>query len=370
MLTVLGLSVREFVNWPGIGETGDGELPNQVVVPAHGEDPALVEATLRHLRGLAPDVPITVLSTDAQPRMSMPSKTSYLALSPSGSSKGALINKSISEGALGQGTLCIYDADSRPTSLCHNRLGSPLISQQLSVYAPSRGAWPGFWSGCATNQTAWALGYERRSLRSRNFYLIGHGLTLDVSYLAQTPFAEGVPGEDILLGYRAALNGITVAISPGLDVAEAPGGLREFLHQSGRWFMGEWCSLRAVTAPEGDHWRRLRLLGKRYAGLGFWLAGPPLVLVFGIKPAVSRARWALLSLILVRSGRWLATERIERRYRHISGHHLARFLGFNGKPLLAAFGAYWGVIRYGLTDRLSAMPKARTREDTLCRARI
>lgn len=349
-----------------MGEPDEGDLPDHIVIAARAEDPRLIDATLGHLRALDPDVPITVISPSAQRRASTPvPNTAFVGIPAGDPSKGALINAFVAQGTLANGIVSIYDADSRPTSLRHKRLGSPVISQQLSVYTPPRrvggGGWrTGFWSGCASNQSAWALGYERRSLRGRSFYLIGHGLTMDVSYLAETPFAEGVPGEDILLGYRMAMAGIDVAISPGVDVAEAPEALWEFLHQSGRWFMGEWCSLRAVTQHRGNPFVRLRLLGRRHVGLAFWAAGPPFVFACTVTGIRSRARWAWLALIVVRGARWAATERIERRHRPIPSNHLARFVGFNGKPLLASVGAFWAVVRYGLNDQLSAMPKART----------
>jgi cellulose synthase/poly-beta-1,6-N-acetylglucosamine synthase-like glycosyltransferase len=366
LLTLLGLTVREFVNWPRIGSAGDGDLPNHIIVAAHGEDPSLIEATLGHLRKLAPEVPITVLTTNSAPPISSQVTNTYqVALPTVDPSKGALINAFVASGTLGDGTVCIYDADSRPTSVRHNRLDHPVVSQQLSIYTlpprQGRGNWlSGFWSGCATNQTGWALGYERRAFGSQCFYLIGHGLTLDSAYLGDTPFAEGVPGEDILLGYTTAINGIRVAISPGLDVAEAPDDLPEFIRQSGRWFMGEWCSLRAVTAPGSHRWVRLRLLGERHAALTFWLVGPPIIVVVGVIAVLSRARWGLLTLFLVRVGRWSATERLESRYRRTSGHCLARLVGFNVKPLLASVGAVWGIVRFGLTDRVHSMPKARS----------
>lgn len=363
---LLGLALRELRNWPRTGRPADGALPGQVIVPVHGEDPTLVDATVAHLRRLASDIPITVLSTDAQPPIRTDAAHTYHFRCPAdGSSKGALINAFARRGLLTDGTVCIYDADSRPTTVGHSRLDSPFVAQQLSLYTstrrPGRAAWAlGFWSGCATNQTAWSLGYERRALRGQEFYLIGHGLTLDASHLAATGFVEDVPGEDLLFGYRSALRGITASVSPGFDIAGAPDNIRDFFHQSGRWFMGELCALRAVASSDFGRGARVRLVGRRSVGLAFWLGGPPSVLVLGMVSVRSRARWALLTLCLVRCGRWLATEAVERPHCNVSGYVLARLVGFNCKPALAAGGAFWGVFRHGLTGQVSTMPKART----------
>jgi hypothetical protein len=339
-----------------------GRSCEHVVIAARAESPELLMGTVEHLCGLAPTIPITVVSPEDRPaEWRAPSQVQYLRLDCDGS-KGALINALVASGGLDDTTtVTVYDADSRPTGLRHAVGADRPVSQQLSLYRASPHAGP-FWQGCAANQTAWALGYEHRRLkRSRTHYLVGHGLTIDVEELRRWPLRPGLPGEDLLLGYQLSAAGRRTAVSPALDVAGIPESVPEFVRQSGRWFAGEVSALGAVARTASPSPRLVALLAGRTLGLLFWLVGPWLTLAAAATLARGPRplRACAVAAAACRVAQWRATERADPPGADGPLAAAARLAGFNAKPALASVGALWALGRHVLTGTMDQMPKAR-----------
>ncbi len=356
-----GLGLRELLHWPR-APAEQGRPCEHIVIAVRAESPELLMGTVAHLCGLAPTIPITIVSPEDRPaEWQAPPQVQFIRFECDGS-KGALVNALVASGVLDDTTrVTIYDADSRPTGLRHAAGADRPASQQLSLYRAPPHAGP-FWQGCAANQTAWALGYEHRRLKgSRTHYLVGHGLTINVEELRRRPLRPSLPGEDLLLGYQLSVAGCRTAVSPAADVAGIPETVPEFVRQSGRWFAGEVSALAAVARTASPSSRLVTLLAGRTLGLLFWLVGPWLIL----PAAATLARGSRLlkacavAAALCRVARWLATE--QRDTPRVGGPlaPALRVVGFNAKPVLASVGALWALSRHVLTGTMDQMPKAR-----------
>lgn len=251
--------------------------------------------------------------------------------------------------------VCIYDVDSRPTQSLRSRTHCPVV-QQTSIYTvESPEAAFGFWNGVSDSQSFWALSYERLALKYLPyFYLVGHGLQIDVGLLKKFPFRRELPGEDLLLGYQLSLARIRPCLSEGYDVAYQPTSIVEYMRQSSRWFLGEVTAL----ASAGTGVRAVYLRVFRAAGLAFWLFSPMLytVALFNVESPIL---WIVAGLSL-RMTAWVSIVARKKTHANANTWRLdLRLIGFFCRPLVNSMAGIYGIVRYLFSPFFAShMPKA------------
>jgi hypothetical protein len=338
--------------------------PDVIAVAVVRENPELVRDTIRHIRALQTNARIVLVlpPSDQSGSLLSPLDAELFVSATDSESKGALINDFVRSSHLGDDVfLTIYDADSRPTTVRHRASRSRPVSQQSSIYRPEDPDLA-YWAGFAMNQTLWARSYEHNALVDGScYYLVGHGLTAQLSVLRSQPFREDLPGEDMLLGYQLSLRGVLPAISPGTDIAEISVRATDHMRQGGRWFVGELTALAEVSRVHGP----TTLVVRRMAGLAFWLAGP-LVVAWIVRVAMRADQGKTRILVCIAAGTRSAMFLRLAHDSRMHGSHpdtpldgVMAAIGFATKPMLSACAGWWGVLQMMQPKHVRRMPKSR-----------